>query len=369
MGSTSTGVRKDAGIETLRGIAILLMVSGHVIGNSSVVGMEVSDTSIWRYLYFTLEPLRMPLFTVLSGFVYSLRPVRPAATGAFLTGKLRRIFVPLVCVGTLQYLGRVMIPGIHRSVALADIWEIYVFPFDQFWFLQALLLVFLCVTVLERRGWLATLGSWSACFGIAFGLAAARPPVPDIFSLCEFIYLLPFFLLGCGIQRFPAFFRDDRVLRACAGVLLAGVTLGQLAWFGRLPIDAVAVSPLGLSVALSGNVLLLGWRRPLPFLPWFGGYSYSIYLLHVFGTAGSRILIHRLGDLPEPAVFTISLFFGLALPIFVDRFLPDRFHLRRVLLGQAQRSRSSRLPAIPGALTPIPVLPAVPGLSEDAQRG
>ena len=66
---------KDTTIETLRGAVIILVVIGHVIGSASDGGMKVSDDSILRYFYFTfIDPLQMPLFTIIAGSVYALRP-------------------------------------------------------------------------------------------------------------------------------------------------------------------------------------------------------------------------------------------------------------------------------------------------------
>ena len=92
--------KKDQSIETLRGLAIILMVAGHVIGNTSAHGMRVEDDSVFRHIYFSLKFLRMPLFTVISGYVYALRPLNTTMIGRFIKGKARRILVPMVAVGT-----------------------------------------------------------------------------------------------------------------------------------------------------------------------------------------------------------------------------------------------------------------------------
>ena len=63
---------KDLRIETMRGLALFLMVAGHVIGSSSDLGMKVPDDSVLRYLYESLVYIRMPLFTAISGYVYAL---------------------------------------------------------------------------------------------------------------------------------------------------------------------------------------------------------------------------------------------------------------------------------------------------------
>ena len=47
--------RKDLSIQSLRGLALILMVAGHVIGIGPDRGMQVADDSAWRYLYLALE--------------------------------------------------------------------------------------------------------------------------------------------------------------------------------------------------------------------------------------------------------------------------------------------------------------------------
>ena len=46
---------KNLHIETLRGIAIILVVIGHVIGIDTMGGMKVDDDSVFRYIYCILE--------------------------------------------------------------------------------------------------------------------------------------------------------------------------------------------------------------------------------------------------------------------------------------------------------------------------
>ena len=82
---------KDQSVETLRGMAIILVVMGHVIGSDNTGGMKVPDDSFLRHLYFTFEYLRMPLFTMISGWVYALHPVSQSNWNDFTIKKIRRI--------------------------------------------------------------------------------------------------------------------------------------------------------------------------------------------------------------------------------------------------------------------------------------
>src|SRR5690606_22304069 len=141
---------KDDGIESLRGMAIILMVAGHAIGSDSSTGLTVADDSPFRYLYYSTQFIRMPLFTLISGFVYSLRPVTGGGLTTILRGKALRILVPLVTVSTLRLLARAAMTDVNRSVQLSDLRRVYFYPCDHFWFLQSIFLVFLAAGMLDQ---------------------------------------------------------------------------------------------------------------------------------------------------------------------------------------------------------------------------
>ena len=88
-------------MQTLRGLACLLLVGFHVIGYSTTSGMAVPDDSGWRLFANLFTPLRMPLFAFLSGFVYAYRPVQPGQEGRFARKKLVRLWLPLLTVTTI----------------------------------------------------------------------------------------------------------------------------------------------------------------------------------------------------------------------------------------------------------------------------
>lgn len=100
-------------IETLRGLACLLLVLYHVIGADASLGLRVEDGPV-RWLNDGLAYLRMPLFTFLSGLVYGLRPFA-GNSRAFLVGKVRRLLIPMLFVGTLFAVLQALIPGTNSA--------------------------------------------------------------------------------------------------------------------------------------------------------------------------------------------------------------------------------------------------------------
>lgn len=67
--------KKNLSIETLRGIAILLVVIGHVIGSTPDGGMKIDFPHPLRYLYVWIDYIQMPLFTAIAGWVYCIEAV------------------------------------------------------------------------------------------------------------------------------------------------------------------------------------------------------------------------------------------------------------------------------------------------------
>lgn len=338
--------RKDDGIESLRGLAILLMVAGHVIGSDSSTGLTVSDDSPLRYLYYSTQFVRMPLFTVISGFVYSLRPLSDGGCfPQFIRGKARRILLPLVSVSTLHFLARAAMTDVNRSVPLSDLWRVYFYPFDHFWFLQSIFLVFLTVGALDYGNLMSDRRRWLGCFGLALAATFLVPRFTSLFGFNGYLYLLPYFLLGCGLCRFPALFRHKLTTYACVVILCAATLAQQLAWFGAwaVPLDRVGLVALG--VGIPTGILLISHRFERRWLAWIGQYSFGIYLFHVFGTAGCRMASTRAGINSELVLLIASLAAGVALPIVLERFMMQRAPLMQLcLFGVTPRRPARRRP-------------------------
>lgn len=326
--------QKDQSIETLRGIAIILMVAGHVIGHTSSTGMKVSDDSAFRYFYYSFQYLRMPLFTVISGFVYSLRPVSEGKIFSFLKGKAGRILIPMIAVGVIQYLFRVYMPDINTTVELKNIWRILFFSFDQFWFLQAIFLVFIVVSVLDSNGFLNKFSNWLILCLFAFSLYIFIPILDTSFlSINGFLRLLPFFLLGCGLKRFDEQFVNKKFITTALVILIISISIQQLIWFIHFDIKSLPEKVLSSIIAVTGISILFKVKKENRLLARLGYYAFGIYLLHVFGTAGSRWALYKFGFSNEILTFSVGLITGLGIPILVELLIIPYKLPRKIFLG------------------------------------
>lgn len=331
-------------IETLRGVAIILMVMGHVIGPDANSGIRVADQSIWRHFYDLFAPFRMPLFTVIAGYVYALHPVRLGKVLQFIRTRMRRLIPPLV-VGTLLFVGiRQIVPGSNHQLLPTGLWAWVSQPQGHFWYIYAMVWISLLTIPLELLDVLSTPRRLSVLLVVLSALGVMGIPT-GVFALSNTANIVPFFFYGIGMARFWNVSLRSTRARILLVVLTASLAaVHQAEWFGvlnvgdawrRLTIVSLGFASVGLAFAL---------RRPNRWLAALGGYSYGIYLLHVHGTAGARIGLGLLGCHSLPILFLAGTCGGLLLPVAAE-VLGDRFSWIRLLVFGRTKPIQSRLGA------------------------
>lgn len=297
-------------IDTLRGLACLLLVSYHVIGATPSLGLRVNE-GILRELNDYLGLVRMPLFTFLSGVVYAYRPFSSGAIG-YVKGKVRRLLFPMLTVGTLFAVLQVLTPGTNSAVN--NWYLLHIIPVAHFWFIESLFLIFIMLIPLEYYGAFNTPKGWTIVFFISVLLYISSIN-SNYFSLSGAIYLLPYFLLGMFIQRYKYLHHlsDYKFHILCLCIL---ATIYIVYW------EIDVNYRRDIVIFISGSLyclFLISTNLSFPLIAQIGVYSYSIYLFHVFFTAGSRIVLTKLGVLG---------------PICAERLLVKNKLIRCAVLGR-----------------------------------
>ncbi|GGE39053.1 acyltransferase [Marinicauda pacifica] len=311
---------RDPSIDTLRGLACLLLVALHVIGEAPSQGLRVLDDhplALFAQLFFHL---RMPLFAMLSGFVYAARPVQPGQVGTFTRGKARRLVAPFVFAATTFALIMTVTSG-SWAIEPARFWTIYLQPYAQFWFLQALILIFCAVAFVDLA--LPRRPQTAAFVFLAVSASAFLSPLGrgvEWMSLDRAIYLAPFFGFGLIMARLesPSVRRVALVGVALALVLFAFHALTVFAGPDRDIARRTGLA-LGLGLTLSGT--LLAFRFTIRPFARIGTYSFSIYLYHLFAVMSLQ-LAYQLLTRPDPYIgLALGLAAGIAIPILLHEIV------------------------------------------------
>lgn len=314
-------------VDTLRGMACVLLVAYHVIGFNIDSGLRLHDGFL-RNINDALVFIRMPLFTFLSGLVYAKRPFVSGGVN-FISKKVRRLILPMLTVGTIFALLQAFTPGTNNTNI--DLYTLHIKPVAHFWFVESLFIVFSFILICEKMFLFDSFKKFLIVFIFAVILYIS-PVNISYFSLSGFIYLLPYFLFGMAVVRFKYYLSvSNRVKASLLSLLIVFVAL---IYVGHIPLFEHR-SLINLLAGCLGCILLLTIGFKSKALAWLGGFSYSIYLFHVFYTVATRILLHKLDFYNTPLLFIVGLMAGLLLPIVTEKVLRENRFTSIMLLGRS----------------------------------
>ncbi|MCC7204418.1 MAG: acyltransferase [Phycisphaeraceae bacterium] len=317
-------------IETVRGLAIVILVAYH--SHSSDLASSPLR-GLYDGFYLVADAIQMPLFACIAGLVYAMRPVRGGQSVAFVVNKIRRLLVPFATAVTLTYVAQRYAPGATRQGEHLPLWRAYFFSYEQYWFLQALFLIFVLMALVEPVGLLLRPATWGVVL-IASVVTQQLYAAPAFLSIWGVFYLLPSFLLGYGMGRFVPLLNHQAWSIVAAVVLTAGLVL----LFTFEPGTGLGgPSRTGLVSVLTGlgaGYLLLRHRRAVPILPVLGACSYAIYLYHTFALALFKRLCLALDIQSHDLVFLIKWAAGLSVPILAAILIRRLRPARAILLGE-----------------------------------
>jgi fucose 4-O-acetylase-like acetyltransferase len=328
---TGQKMKRNLEVDTLRGIACVLLVLFHVVGDTPSVGLRIPEGNWLQVFNEALAYIRMPLFSFISGYVYGFRPYQGNATG-FIKGKVRRLLLPLITVGTIFAVVQAVTPG--ANMAVDHWWLLHIVPVGHFWFLEALFIVFLAVVVLEHMKALATPAGFALTWALSAALFDHFSP-PNYFAAQGAVYLLPFFLAGLACKRFEI--GGPAARGAAAAVFICAATTAML--LPQFSEQGNSIAALGLGVCSAFLLLRSGWNSRR--LAYVGSYSFPIYLLHVFFTAASRILLKKVGVTDTNVLLASGLTAGLLGPIVSALLIRRHAGLNLWLLGTTSRAKTA----------------------------
>lgn len=304
-------MERDKLADLLKGYACLLVIIGHVM-----VGIQNCGISVPNYFSVTVKfiwSFHIDLFMFLSGYVFSITGgvLSKGGRTAFLLNKLMSLGVPYLIFSCLYIAVNSITPGVNNSSSLSDIVRIWYKPIAQYWFIFALFWIFAVWTVVTKfvRNNIAVTAFMYAvfiickCFKINLGLLDS-----------SFNCVLAFGLGACkktlNISAVP------KVLRVFTVVfhIAAAVMLIKSNLYSKLFIDDfLTVFGIFSSVCL---ISLISEIPPVSSsLSFICKYSFPLYLMHTFFTAGARIVLLRAGVSSIPLHLMAGIAAGILFPV------------------------------------------------------
>jgi fucose 4-O-acetylase-like acetyltransferase len=292
-------------VNSVRGIACILITIGHIIGYSEYSGLKLPDDNLYRILYEMILYVRIPLFALIAGYVYEMRPYIGGFD--FFAGKIMRLLLPCCVVLTIYVFVQQIAPGVNNPLPLQDIFKAYIYPFKHFWFIQASIFILFFSAFLDR----CYLSSNYAVYGLItffIGLNLIDVKLSNVFSINNALYMFPFFLAGRIVKRGALPYGWKKY--ACSALFVL-VFINIFLWFS----DGVFVSKttaLGIAISMVSAVLLFVARVESKILSFVGKYSFTIYLYHGFFIGFTRAFNNYIG-VESVEIYILS---GLVLSVF-----------------------------------------------------
>ena len=280
-------------IDNAKGIAILLVVFGHIVARESPADnawYDIARAAVYRF--------HMPFFMYLSGYVAGYKALGGVGRDAYpryLSSRAVRLLVPFFAFGLVVLAGKMLAANIIHVdnrpdgllSGLVDLfWTTRDSPSGSVWFMFCL---FLFLALTPPLGWLGA-GYWPH---LVLGVVVFATGLPARLYLNKAAEVAVYFAIGAlageRAERLDAPLRRLWPL-AMAGfaVLLVGHDIAPGAWRGPI---AVATAVLSIP-AIHGAVLALHGQAP----SWsavFGKFSFAIYLLNTIAIGVAKGVMLR----------------------------------------------------------------------------
>jgi len=323
----------------IRGVAIALVVIGHVIGYNRDYGMRQmynSDLSALGWLCDLINTFHMPIFFIASGVAFAVFSNKNTTFQKFVTSKFEKLIIPLICWAPIYFVFQSLSKG--KQFNFVDIVKATIFPYEIFWFLHALIfatfLSFICFKFFKSNLvyfsvsillFILGFGYWNLFY--AFGVFIASY-LEKIRSFLEKLPLsLIFILICCGITTM-AFTKYFIAVNNIENSRIINGPLAFLCMYALINSREKILLPKQLEHLRHAIAT---------YFVYLGVASMIIYLFHGYFTRGIIIFITKFLGLPNPILyFLVVSFMGIVGPIILSQLLLSKSKIFMYSIGGAK---------------------------------
>lgn len=300
-------------LDIARGIAIILVVYGHAARGLGISGL-ISFDGAWGYVDYLIYTVHMPVFFVVSGFVYERGRIKNRDARSFWIDKIVTIAWPYFLWTSIHVSIQSVLSGTgmanNDNASLERLLTIGWNPVSPFWFLYALFVAFLISFFLQRIAIrTVTVASFVVMLLVYW---FDTPPL-----LHDLTYGLVYFSLGRlvyaeQLSNIP----QSKLLLAVAAICFVSIStiayrIGMHPRLETIGTLAGLVTFCLLSKMLAGTML----NRPLVVL---GRFTMGIYVMHIFVIAAFRAVSIKILHLGPSATIIGCTILAVILPMIAQ---------------------------------------------------
>ncbi|GKX66103.1 acyltransferase family protein [Inconstantimicrobium mannanitabidum] len=318
-------------LDTLKGIGILLVLLGHsfIVYPINVIDHNQTSQLIHAYIY----SFHMPLFFIISGFLYNVARTKQQSYKDFAVNKAKRLLIPYFFITIVDMIPRMLLPAlVNQKTDFVDAIEKIVISGGFIWFIYTLFFVFMIFHLIK--------GIFNLSYGkyvflavlIMLDLFKDNIPHIELFTMNKVIFYLIFFSIGYIIKDNYDMIKN--VLSKNVIVILAAIIFLLTAFrYDTNEVLSIIIPFLGIYIAWF-ICLKLKEGKISKFLQECGQFSLQIYVLEGFFLVGCRVILIKIFKLSNDFMIISSMFIlQIALEYLFIKYFTNKIPIISFLLG------------------------------------
>ena len=304
-------------VDYIKAFACLLVVIGHLIQSLQKAGIDNYE-SITSYINWFIYLFHMPLFMCMSGFLYCNKK-QPFSWNNYKKFEIKKIINLAIPYFTF-YLVYVIVnmlfsSSVNSPKSINDIIAIFNNPISPYWFLYALLSIFIVIPLIEKvlKNNKKSIFVFFVCLKIT----------------CIFIQTPIYFfnqIMAYGIYFYFGIFINEIIknknIKNIIFNICIYIIMSIIVYCYRKSIDEYIKSFLNIFFAIDGIVICVQVFYNIDKCRWFNKfkkYTFQIFVLHTIFAAGVRIVLLKIGITNYFIHFTFGLLASIYIPVLVSK--------------------------------------------------
>lgn len=283
METSSTRIKQ---IDSLRGLAIFLVVLGHSI---IVYPINLHENTLWKIIFDFISTVHLPLFYVISGFCFSYK----SDYLNYIYKKIKRILIPFFFFNLIDFVSRTLLPMfVNKNIGLKDYALSIVQSGGQYQFLYILFIIFLIYPIVDKLNNNKTF----AILILLVLLTTNLTRLPDSNFCYKLILKYAFYFnIGNLIRKYykKVFEYKNKSMKVVLYLILWIAT-----FILNMSIKSAILSIVTSICAIVFCYYLMSFDVSNRILNDFGKYSLQLYLIDAFALTISRYIICKVTSIP-----------------------------------------------------------------------
>ncbi|MDM8058401.1 acyltransferase family protein [Klebsiella aerogenes] len=319
---------REVWVDYAKALGIILVVAGHVNRGLYSSGIYISK-QFYALFDSVIYSFHMPLFFFLSGLFFATS-IEKKGKKKFFIDKLDTIFYPFVLWSLLQGGIEVILSQYTNSkTQLLDVLSFLFYPRAQFWFLYALLMIFIVAGIIYRKQTFNN--SLPLIIIISFVAYIFSNTIGSTFHINYLTNNSIYFFLGClffnASGRFQ--FRNDWKTLLIIAVLFIALEyifhfILKMTYFD-IGVFTFILACTGIALITALSMYLASMN--IKILEMIGTLSMVIYLTHILAGSGSRIVLNKILHLQNWYIHMLTgTLIGVSVPIAIY-FIAKKYNI------------------------------------------